>query len=170
MKFDLHALFSTRYVQWINIALILFFSILIITDWFTLFLSPVTTQSVSETPKELPVMEKKSTSDGVLHSPLFGVYVSNISNDLSGVKKSMLNANLVGILFAAEMDDSQVIIQSANEEEKTYKFGDIIPGGAVIKRIMASGVLVEREGAIESLSLSKNELIFEPMAKPLKKE
>jgi general secretion pathway protein C len=167
MKFDLHAFFSTKYAQWISIALILFFSILIIAEWSTLFFFPVTKQAVPETTNELPMMAKQSSSDAILHSSLFGVYVSN---NLSSVKKSMLNVTLVGILFATKMDASQVIIRSANGEEKTYKLGDTIPGGAVIKRIMASGILVERHGAIESLSLPKNELIFEPVAKPLKEE
>lgn len=32
---------------------------------------------------------------------------------------------------------------------------------------MATGILVDRRGTLESLSLPKNELIFEPAAKPL---
>ena len=51
-----------------------------------------------------------------------------------------------------------------------YKIGDKIPGGAIIKRIMAGGVLAERNGALESLSLPKNDLTFEPVAKPLQEE
>ena len=79
----------------------------------------------------------------------------------------MLNVNLVGVLLGNTMDESQVIIQSANGEEQTYKIDDMIPGDAVIKKIMANGVLVERNGTLESLSLPKNDLTFEAVAKPL---
>ncbi len=166
MKFDLHALLSARYAQWLIIALISLFSILIITEYASLIF-PGSAQSVPEITEEMPVVAKQNSFDAILHSSLFGVYVSD---NLSSIKKSMLNVTLVGILFANKITDSQVIIRSANGEENTYKLGDTIPGGAVIKRIMASGILVERNGALESLSLPKNELTFEPVAKPLEGE
>ncbi|KTD02146.1 general secretion pathway protein GspC [Fluoribacter gormanii] len=167
MKFDIHALFSAKYAQWIIIALISLFSILIITEYATLLFSPVHIETDLETTNEMPVISNQNSFDAILHSSLFGVYVSD---NLSTIKKSMLNVTLVGILFANQINDSQVIIRSADGEENTYKLGDTIPGGAVIKRIMASGILVERNGALESLSLPKNELIFEPVAKPLEGE
>ncbi|WP_454785174.1 type II secretion system protein N [Legionella sp. WA2024007413] len=167
MKFDLQALFSAKYAQWIIIALISLFSVLIIAEYATLIFSPAHIQAEPETITEMPVVAKQNSFDAILHSSLFGVYVSD---NLSTIKKSMLNVTLVGILFANEINDSQVIIRSADGEENTYKLGDSIPGGAVIKRIMASGILVERNGALESLSLPKIELIFEPIAKPLDEE
>ncbi|CAM2789560.1 general secretion pathway protein C [Legionella steigerwaltii] len=167
MKFDLHALFSAKYAQWIIIAFISLFSILIITEYASLIFSPIKIQAAPETTKEMPLIPQKNSFDAILHSSLFGVYVSN---NLSSIKKSMLNVTLVGILFTHNLNNSQVIIRSATGEEKTYKLGDTVPGGAVIKRIMASGILVERNGTLESLSLPKNELIFEPVAKPLKGE
>ena len=51
-----------------------------------------------------------------------------------------------------------------------FRVGDTIPGDAVIKRIMPDGVLLMREGVMESLSLPKNELIFEPPPKPMGEE
>ncbi|MCW8384881.1 general secretion pathway protein GspC [Fluoribacter dumoffii] len=166
MKFDLQAFFSTKYAQWIIIAFISLFTLLIIAEFATLF-SPVKIEAEPETSKEVLVASQQNSFDALLHTSLFGVYVSN---NLSSIKKSMLNVTLVGILFAHKLNDSQVIIRSATGEEKTYKLGDAIPGGAVIKRIMANGILVERNGTLESLSLPKNELIFEPVAKPLKGE
>ncbi|WP_392537680.1 type II secretion system protein N [Legionella sp. 227] len=167
MKFDLHALFSAKYAQWIIIAFISLFSILIIAEYTQLIFSPIKIQAAPDVGKEVPIIPQQNSFDAILHSSLFGVYVSN---NLSSIKKSMLNVTLVGILFANKLNNSQVIIRSATGEEKTYKLGDTIPGGAVIKRIMASGILVERNGTLESLSLPKNELIFEPVAKPLQGE
>ncbi|VEB36286.1 type II secretion system protein N [Legionella cherrii] len=167
MKFDLHALFSAKYAQWIIIAFISLFSILILAEYTQLIFSPIKIQEAPDVTKEMPMIPQQNSFDAILHSSLFGVYVSN---NLSSIKKSMLNVTLVGILFANKLNNSQVIIRSATGEEKTYKLGDSIPGGAVIKRIMASGILVERNGTLESLSLPKNELIFEPVAKPLQGE
>jgi general secretion pathway protein C len=168
MKFDLHYLLSAKYAQWISLALIILFSALIIMTCFSLRFSPIRAPIVSES-NNTPVAVQSNSADSILKSSLFGIYVSNDLNENS-VKKSMLNVTLVGILFADKIENSQVIIRSANGEEKTYQIGDIIPGDAVIKRIMANGVLVERHGALESLSLPKNELTFEPVAEPLKEE
>ncbi|AHE67439.1 type II secretion system protein N [Legionella oakridgensis] len=102
-------------------------------------------------------------------TPFFGEYVPASLNDAT-IKQSMLNLNVVGIIFAEREQDSKVIISTASGNEEAYQVGDSLPGGVVIKRITPQGVLVSRHGVIESLSLPKNELIFEPPAKPLMKE
>lgn len=96
----------------------------------------------------------------------FGEYIPKAIDD-AGVKESMLNVKVVGVLFAIPESDSQVILKIETGREQTFGIGDTVPGGAVIKRITNQGVLVERKGAIESLTLPKNELIFEAQAKPL---
>jgi general secretion pathway protein C len=169
MKFDLFSLYSTKYAQWMSIAFILIFSILIIVQWCSLIFSSVTKPSLPQVAEEVQVSTQQNSTNALLNSALFGVYVPNNLSETS-VKKSMLNVTVVGILFANNLSDSQVIIRSASGDEKTYRLGDKIPGGALIKRIMASGILVEREGALESLSLTKSELNFEPVAKPMKGE
>jgi general secretion pathway protein C len=167
MKFDIHYLFSLQYTKWIIIGLISLFSLLIIYEYTTLFfpgeVSPISSSANGSAESKI----KQDTSNYILNSTLFGVYVPNDLNE-GNVKKSMLNVTLVGILLGDVSKESQVIIRSAGGEENTYKIGDKIPGGAVIKRIMAGGILVERHGTLESLSLPKNDLIFEPLAEPLK--
>lgn len=169
MKYDFHYLLSARYAKWIIISLITLFSLLIILSYATLFFPDTALQIPSSVEDKSLNNRKKESLDFILSSPLFGVYVSNDLNE-DNVKKSMLNVNLVGVLLADKNEESQVIIQTANGEEKTYKIGDKIPGGALIKRIMAGGILVEHNGTLESLSLPKNDLIFEPVAKPLQEE
>ncbi|HAU1151059.1 TPA: general secretion pathway protein GspC [Legionella pneumophila] len=169
MKFDIQFLFSANYAKWIIISLVSLFGILIIYEWLTLFY-PLT--SVKATPgsntKSIAGMQEENLNY-IFNTTLFGVYVPADLNE-DNVKQSMLNVTLVGILFADKIEESQVIIRSASGEEKTYYVGDKIPGGATIKRIMPGGVLVERDGTLESLSLPKNDLTFEPVAKPLKEE
>ncbi|KGP64134.1 general secretion pathway protein GspC [Legionella norrlandica] len=169
MKLDIHFLFSAHYAKWIIIGLISLLSILIIFEWATLFY-PITSAPLTQTLDSKPVASiKQGHVNYILNASLFGVYVPADLNE-DNVKESLLNVTLVGILFADKMEESQVIIRSASGEEKTYNIGDKIPGGAIIKRIMPSGVLVERNGTLESLSLPKNDLTFEPIAKPLKEE
>jgi general secretion pathway protein C len=166
MKFDIHHLFLAKYARWIIIGLITLFSLLIIVTYvrFIFFLS-----------KEVPALnvsskvQDKRHEDSVaslLNSSLFGVYVPNDLTD-DNIKKSMLNVTLSGILLGNTKEESQVIIRSASGEDNTYKTGDKIPGGAIIKRIMPEGVLLEHDGVLESLSLPKDDLKFEPVAKPL---
>lgn len=168
MKFDIHYLLSAKYAKWIIIGFISLFSLLIIWEYASLFFSPVTVESTADTTSVEKTVKQDLFSD-ILNAPLFGVYVPNDLNE-DNVKKSMLDVTLVGIMFDEHIEESQVIIRSASGDEKTYKIGDKIPGGALIKRIMAGGVLVERNGTLESLSLPKNDLTFEPVAKPLKGE
>ena len=101
-----------------------------------------------------------------LNTAFFGDYVPKNLND-ADVKQSMLDLKVVGIMFANNEAVSHVIIRTANGLEQTFGVGDTLPGGAIIKRITPDGVLIGRNGSLESLSLQKRALIFEPPAKPL---
>lgn len=169
MKFDFQALLTAKYAKWLIIGFIAIFSILIIYEYASLFFTSRPTSVATANEKGLSTNSKEDSSQYILKSSLFGVYVPN-DIDGSDVKKSMLDVTLVGILFANIVDESQVIIKASNDEEKTYKVGDSVPGGAVIKKIMANGVLVEHNGALESLSLPKAEITYEPQAKPLQQD
>ena len=112
---------------------------------------------------------QKAKQDSIkkgLITAFFGDYVPNNLND-ADIKQSMLDLNVVGIMFANTEGDSQVIIRVAGGDEQTFRIGDSLPGGAVIKRITEQGVLFMRNGALESLSLPKNALTFDPPAQPL---
>ena len=125
------------------------------------------------TPKNQHVAAKvegiDDKNDAILagvNTHFFGDYVPKTLSD-AGVKQSMLNLKIVGIMFAKNEKDSHVIIMTAAGKEETFKVGESLPGGAIIKRITADGVLIGHNGVLESLSLPKNVLIFEAPAKPL---
>lgn len=99
-------------------------------------------------------------------APLFGDYVPQ-NLDAAGVSQSMLNFTVVGIVFASNENDSQVILQSPNGQEQFYRVGDRLPGGVEIKRITMEGVLVLREGHLERLSMQKDQLHFNESVKAL---
>lgn len=168
MKLDMTYFLSSKYARWLIISLILVFSLLTLSEFIKLFGSVEEQESSSNVQVVSPAPPKNSL-EALSQSALFGVYVPNDLNS-DNVKKSMLNIALVGILLGNTSESSQVIIRLADGEEKNFKVNDKIPGGALIKKIMADGILVEHNGSLESVSLPKSELIFEPVAKPLKNE
>ena len=170
MKLDMTYFLSSKHARWLIISLILLFSLLTFSEFFKLF-RPFEEKEVVSSSNEQVIMHAppKNSLDALLQSSLFGVYVANDLNS-GNVKKSMLNITLVGILLGNTSENSQVIIRLANGEEKNYKVNDKIPGGVLIKKIMLDGILVDHNGSLESVSLPKTELIFEPVAKPLRNE
>ncbi len=167
MKFDFHYLWSAKYAKWIIISLITLFTVLIVMEVAWIFVSPLPKKIESIEVSAATSSISEDSHHNILKASLFGEY---LPLNETHVKKSMLDVILVGILFAEPIEDSQVIIRSANGEEKVYTVGDSLPGGVTLKRIMAHGVLVERDGELESLGLIKEDLNFEPMPKPLKEE
>lgn len=100
---------------------------------------------------------------------LFGAYVpKDLSTSI--LPESLLDMEVVGILYVDNEQDSQVILKKSSGDEKTYRVGDAIADGVLIKRITVDGVMLLRDGVLESLSLVKNKLKFEPVSKPLKEE
>ena len=169
MKLDITYFLSSKHAKWLIIGLILLFSLLTLSEFARLFWSFENQDASLNNNQVIAQAPAKNSLDDLLHSALFGVYVSNDMNS-DNVKKSMLNISLVGILLGNTSKNSQVIIRAANGEEKNYRVDEKIPGGASVKKIMAGGIIVEHNGSLESVSLPKTELIFEPAAKPLRNE
>jgi len=97
---------------------------------------------------------------------LFGEYVPHGLGD-TGVQRSKSNASIIGILFSSDEQASQVLIEVSGHNDKVFKLGDKIPGGAIIKRITPDGILLMRDGVVESLSLPQDELLFAPPSQPM---
>jgi len=130
------------------------------------FRTPGHIKMVNQPPTITPQQNELTVSSPLFTTALFGDYVpANLSE--AEIKQSMLDVQVVGIMYSNKEKDSQVIIRTNNGEEKYYLVGDTLPGGAVIKQISAQGVVVLHNGSLESLSLPKNELIFDSPAKPL---
>lgn len=168
MKIDWNDLWSGKYAKWLVMAGLGLFSLLILIEISRFFKQDPFFTADYEQSAPLVTPPKKSES-AALHASLFGDYLSPDLNE-SDVKQSMLDLKLVGIMFNGKINESEVIIRSSGGEEKNYRVGDTVPGGAVIKRILTDGVLLEYQGALERLDLSKKKLRFEPPARPLIEE
>lgn len=101
-----------------------------------------------------------------LNQPLFGDYVPD-NLDAAGIRQSMLNVKVVGVLFDTKEKESQVLLQKPDGQEQFYRIGDTLSDGSVIKRITTEGVLVLHAGELERLSLPKEALQFRDADKPL---
>jgi len=131
----------------------------------------LTHRSLSIEPAKVSLVKDSAINaqSPVFTEALFGSYVPVNLGD-ADIKQSQLDVELVGIMYANKEQDSQVIVRTAGGEEQFYMIGDTLPGGAVIKRITKQGIVVLHNGALESLSLPKNELNFDAPAKPLIEE
>lgn len=123
-------------------------------------------KTVNIPPKVLQKEAEINSQSALFKKNIFGLYVADVSVD-SEIKQSTLDAQILGILFSPDEKDSQAIIRVGGGPESYYQIGDTLPGGAVIKQISKEGVIVLYRGALESLSLPKNELLFEPPVKVL---
>ncbi len=132
-----------------------------IKNYLTVTTQPLTKPGIKL--KEGATPDEKNVG---LNAPLFGDYVPNNLSE-GDVKRSILNVTVVGIMLASQESLSQVIIRSANGREQSFRVGDALSSGVVIKRITSDGVLVNRNGELESLTFPKNDLIFEAPPKPI---
>jgi general secretion pathway protein C len=114
---------------------------------------------------QIPRPQIKKTAPAIKIA-LFGDYVpDNVT--AAGVKRSVLHMSVVGILFDVDETKSHVMLELPDHQVKSFGVGDSLPGNAVIKRITPEGILIMRDGVLESLSLPKNELFFSPPAEVL---
>lgn len=117
----------------------------------------------------LSANQEEPNAQKSLAVPLFGDYASvSLNGDV--IKQSTLDVDIIGIMYSSKASNSQVLIRLNNGEEQSYSVGDVLPGGAIIKRIKTDSVVILFQGALEVLNLPKNKLQFDEPAKPLFKE
>ncbi len=124
------------------------------------------TMQISHPDRLISTVFTQEDLQAALKRPLFGSYVPT-HLDEAGVKESLLQLTVVGILFDTSQTTSQVIIRTSSGTEQSFEVGDVLPGGVIIKRITHEGVLIEHDGEMERLNLPTDILKFEAPAKPL---
>lgn len=167
MKFDLHQLSQEKFLTLAIKGGMGLLILLILLQIISLFYSK--TSSLDELSPVLKVQPEISDYKVIVKANLFGHYVPKDLNH-AGIKQSLLDVEIAGILFSQKNEESQVILKESNGEQKIYKVGDSLPGGAVLKKILPNGIVVERDGELERLDLAKDELHFQPSPKPMKEE
>ncbi len=79
-----------------------------------------------------------------------------------------LQIHLIGVIKATPEKFSRVIISESNQPGKIYQVGDRLPSSGVkIYAITQDGVILDNAGQYEKLPLSRTQLEFQGMPKPL---
>lgn len=102
---------------------------------------------------------KTSDLQKSLKVDVFGKYIPKQLADIN-IKPSVLDVHLLGVMYSADKQSSKVLLKFANGTEKTFKIGDLIPGGAKIIHILPDGVIIKRDNTLERINLPKNKLSF----------
>ena len=161
-------LFSFRFSNPEKIVAILIFIIsLFLFVWQVLafFQNDRGNNNISQSADSKNTREAIDSRSALFTVPLFGQYVPKVSE--VEIKQSTLDLEVVGIMFSSSETGSQVLVRAGGGEEHLYAVGDKLPGGAMIKQINKSGIVVLYNGSMESLSLPQNTLLFDEPAKPL---
>lgn len=147
--------------------------VLIVLEWSSGIRASFRLDAIT-TPTEAPSLKKGPKPEVVkqhvaIKVSLFGDYVPQ-DVSAAGVKRSSLDISVVGISFASDEKKSHVMLELPGHQVKLFGVGDMVPGGAMIKRITPEGILLLHDGGMESLSLPKNELQFSPPPDVLKQD
>lgn len=92
----------------------------------------------------------------ILRWHLFGINLTSTTF----VPVTNLQLQLVGIMKAANEQDSRAIISVNGQKAKIYRIKDIIISDVKIISIYTNAILLENGGQIEKLPLNRNPLLF----------
>lgn len=113
-------------------------------------------------PEPLPIVQAERpvplsaivpiSREKLVNMPLFGAF---LPQDLTGValKSSTLHVKLLGVILSDNEAQSEAILELQNGQQQVYHIGDVVPGGAVIKRINQDEIYVMHDGEVEYLFL-----------------
>lgn len=71
---------------------------------------------------------------------------------------------LQGILSSTESAQASVIIAQPGKPGEVYRPGDLLPGGAILDKVLLDNVLILNHGRLEVLPLVRAKLQFVPVA------
>ncbi|WP_160167662.1 type II secretion system protein N [Methylomonas sp. MK1] len=87
---------------------------------------------------------------------LFGQSPESVSSN-DAVAETQLQLKLLGIMFLSKNpENASGIIQADDGQQKKYRLGDQLPGGAVLQAVEQDRVLLKRGELQESLLLKKD--------------
>ena len=102
-----------------------------------------------------PTMNPTLRLATIVNAHLFGLAGASASGDAPPTTAQLV---LTGVLADREPSRGQAIIGERATTAKLYAVGAAIPGGAHLRSVYADRVLIERNGALESLLLPHNPL------------
>jgi general secretion pathway protein C len=113
-------------------------------------LSPRNPSPLTWTKSPRPIYDKQIAQ---LH--LFGEASKVQTDQVPVAPETRLNLNLRGVFSSDDQKNALAIIASGGTDERYYRVGDSIPGGATLKAVYPDRVLLERNLQMETLALPK---------------
>lgn len=133
--------------------LIIVLSLIIISQTYT-FYSNYKFIKENQAVKVKTLQKQKTTNFSALNTDFFGKYLP-IELQNNKIKESLLNLQIVGIIFSRIKEESEVIIKMDDGKDKAFRIGELLPSGVEINQIMPDSIVVKRNGVLESLSFLK---------------
>ncbi len=74
-----------------------------------------------------------------------------------------LQLTLQGVLTSSGTGHASAIIAEPGKPGRVYQPGDLLPGGAILDKVMVDRVIIRNRGKLETLSLVRAKLQFAPV-------
>lgn len=115
--------------------------------------------------------ETPSFSFPAVHAPRVIYQLKDISSwhllggnpNKGDLPETNLQLTLQGVLTTSAPARSSAIIAQPGQPAKVYQPGDLLPGGAILDKVMADRVIIQNRGRLETLSLIRPQLQFAPV-------
>ncbi|MFO7602593.1 MAG: type II secretion system protein GspC [Gammaproteobacteria bacterium] len=101
-----------------------------------------------------PALDKGLTE--VVNAHLFGQAAPSLSQDPINAPATRLKLSLNGVFASDNPKIAMAIIGDSGGEQKHYRIGDAVPGGARVHAIYPDRVILDRLGKLETLNLPRD--------------
>lgn len=146
IKVHLNHLYKARYLPW---AITAFFILFIILSLWQIWQTGENSQKTNPPIAMTPTIHIERLSN-IANFHLFGIYDASLQN----LPETQLQLTLEGTLVNSTANNlSYAIIAAPGQMAKIYKITQIVPGGAVIRRILKDRIILENHGSLGVLRL-----------------
>ena len=114
--------------------------------------NPSNSLSTQKSASVSPIARKKIHN--VASFQLFGnsnAVPKKVIQEVKDLPKTKLKLTLTGVLASKENEVASALIEGPNKDTISYKIEDELPGGAILKQVLADRVILERSGKLENL-------------------
>lgn len=121
-------------------------------QWFTPAMAPTTRSTTSVIPAS---NSRKENLVDVVNAHLFGKAALQVDKGPITAPVTRLRLNLNGVFASDDPKLAMAIISDSSGEQKYYRIGDAVPGGARLHAIYPDRVILDRQGKLETLKLPR---------------
>jgi general secretion pathway protein C len=162
-RFPVAGLSPVRLIPWLNVLItaMLAYSLAQFT-W--LLLAPGSEPAALALPAATPSLQRAAPAAGL--DKVAALHLLGHSNEPQSQPKqapisapeTRLNLTLRGLVALETKDSALAIIAQSGGEERGYRVGEKVPGGALLYEIHADRVILERGGRFETLTLPREKM------------